>query len=55
LLALAITVDAFGKFEEWKERGIGLKFSDGLHPRRKCWNLSLKAWYGATKTDSSTR
>ena len=39
----------FGKFEEWKERGIGLKFSDGLTPEENAGNFSLKAWYGATR------
>lgn len=39
----------FGKFEEWKERGIGLKFTDGLTPEENAGNFSLKAWYGATR------
>jgi len=39
----------FGKLQEWKEKGIGLKFSDGLTPDDDAGNFSLKAWYGATR------
>jgi hypothetical protein len=39
----------FGQFEEWREKGIGLKFSDGLTPEENAGNFSLKAWYGATR------
>ena len=38
----------FGSVESWKEKGIGLKFSDGLSPEENAGNFSLKAWYGAT-------
>jgi hypothetical protein len=36
----------FGQVESWKEKGIGLKFSDGLTPEENAGNFSLKAWYG---------
>ncbi|MDO9036568.1 MAG: hypothetical protein Q7U51_15390 [Methanoregula sp.] len=38
----------FGSVESWKEKGIGLKFYDGLTPEENAGNFSLKAWYGAT-------
>ncbi|MDO8873847.1 MAG: hypothetical protein Q7V05_14130 [Methanoregula sp.] len=38
----------FGFVESWKEKGIGLKFYDGLTPEENAGNFSLKAWYGAT-------
>src|SRR5208283_1985968 len=37
---------SFGRVESWKEKGIGLKFSDGLTPEENAGNFSLKAWYG---------
>ena len=39
----------FGSVESWKEKGIGLKFYDGLTPEENAGNFSLKAWYGATR------
>ncbi len=30
----------------WKQKGIGLKFSDGLSPEDSAARFSLKAWYG---------
>lgn len=36
----------YGRLESWIERGIGLKFSDGLTPEEEAGNFSLKAWYG---------
>jgi hypothetical protein len=39
----------FGGIESWKEKGIGLKFSDGLTPEENAGNFSLKAWYGASR------
>jgi len=36
----------FGGIESWREKGIGLKFSDGLTPEENAGNFSLKAWYG---------
>ncbi|KUK99406.1 MAG: Uncharacterized protein XE11_2751 [Methanomicrobiales archaeon 53_19] len=38
----------FGRNEFWREKGIGLKFSDGLTPEEHASNFSLKAWYGKT-------
>jgi hypothetical protein len=38
----------WGSKESWSERGIGLRFSDGLSPEDDAANLSIKAWYGAT-------
>ena len=38
----------YGKVESWKEKGIGLKFSDGLTPEEYAGNFSLKAWYGTS-------
>jgi len=35
--------------ESWYERGLGLKYSDGLSPEDDAANFSLKAWYGATR------
>ncbi len=37
------------KLESWRERGIGIKFSDGLSPEESAGNFSLKAWFGAGK------
>ena len=31
----------------WNQRGLGIKFSDGLYPENEAANFSLKAWYGA--------
>jgi hypothetical protein len=31
----------------WAERGLGIKFSDGLTPEESAGNVSLKAWHGA--------
>lgn len=39
----------YSKFESWHERGIGLKFSDGLASPEDAGNFSLKAWYNAGK------
>ena len=39
----------YGNLESWHEKGIGLKFSDGLTPEEISGNFSLKAWYGATQ------
>ena len=39
----------YNKLDSWYERGIGLKFSDGLSPEDYAGNFSLKAWYGANK------
>jgi hypothetical protein len=33
----------------WKQRGVGIKFSDGLYPEDEAANFSLKAWYGASR------
>jgi hypothetical protein len=33
----------------WIERGIGIKFSDGLSPEETAGNLSFKAWYGVNR------
>jgi len=33
----------------WDQRGIGLKFLDGLTPEEKAGNFSLKAWHGADR------
>jgi hypothetical protein len=33
----------------WKQRGLGIKFSDGLYPENEAANFSLKAWYGASR------
>ncbi len=33
--------------ESWNQRGLGLKFHDGLAPEEEAGNFSLKAWYGA--------
>ena len=41
----------FGSVESWKEKGIGLKFYDGLTPEENAGNFSLKAWYGVNKQD----
>jgi hypothetical protein len=38
----------WGDVQSWKEKGIGLKFFDGLTPEENAGNFSLKAWYGAT-------
>ncbi len=35
--------------ESWQQRGLGLKFSDGLSPEDEAGYFSLKAWYGATQ------
>lgn len=37
---------SLGAVESWKEKGVGLKFSDGLTPEENAGNFSLKAWYG---------
>ena len=34
--------------EPWQQRGLGLKFSDGLASDEEAGRFSLKAWYGAT-------
>ncbi len=39
----------FSKKQNWREKGIGIKFSDGLTPDEAAGNFSLKAWYGARK------
>jgi len=31
----------------WEERGIGLRYADGLAPAEEAGNFSLKAWHGA--------
>jgi len=33
----------------WTQRGLGLKFSDGLAPEEDSGKFSLKAWHGATR------
>jgi hypothetical protein len=38
----------YGDVESWEEKGIGLKFFDGLTPEESAGNFSLKAWYGAS-------
>lgn len=35
--------------EAWQQRGLGLKFSDGLASDEEAGRFSLKAWYGATE------
>ena len=35
--------------DPWYEKGLGLKFSDGLTPDEDSANFSLKAWYGANR------
>lgn len=35
--------------ESWMQKGLGLKFSDGLMPEEDSANFSLKAWYGANR------
>lgn len=39
----------FSKEPEWREKGIGLRFSDGLVPEDDAGSFSLKAWYGADR------
>jgi hypothetical protein len=39
----------FGKESEWREKGIGLRFTDGLVPEDEAGSFSLKAWYGANQ------
>ena len=39
----------YHKLESWKEKGVGLKFVDGLTPETNASNFSLKAWYGASR------
>lgn len=40
----------YKKKENWHEKGIGIKFSDGLtHDEDDVGNFSLKAWYGARR------
>jgi len=39
----------YGSKEAWQQRGLGLKFSDGLVPDEEAGRFSLKAWYGATE------
>jgi hypothetical protein len=40
----------YGKNKNWQEKGIGIKFSDGLtHDEEAAGNFSLKAWYGARR------
>jgi hypothetical protein len=39
----------FGSETEWREKGIGLRFSDGLVPEDEAGSFSLKAWYGANQ------
>lgn len=34
---------------DWAERGLGIKFTDGLAPEESASNVSLKAWYGANR------
>ena len=38
--------------DSWYEKGLGLKFSDGLTPDEESANFSLKAWYGANRSIS---
>jgi len=33
----------------WLQRGLGLRFNDGLTPEEDAGNFSLKAWYGVNK------
>ena len=33
----------------WSQRGLGLKFRDGLTPEDEAGNFSLKAWHGANR------
>ncbi len=40
---------AWAKREGWKQRGVGLRFEDGLLPEEDQGRFSLKAWYGASK------
>jgi len=40
---------------KWTERGLGIRFSDGLTPKKLAGNVSLKAWYGASPHSSSIR
>ena len=35
------------EMESWQMRGLGLTFSDGLHPPDEAGYFSLKAWHGA--------
>lgn len=35
--------------DNWEERGLGLKFNDGLMPEEFSGNFSLKAWYGVNE------
>jgi hypothetical protein len=37
--------------ENWMERGVGIKFEDGLRPEEHRSYLSMKAWYGAQGID----
>jgi hypothetical protein len=39
----------YHKKESWKEKGVGLRFIDGLTPEINQGNFSLKAWYGASR------
>jgi hypothetical protein len=40
---------------KWTERGLGIRFSDGLTPEDSASNVSLKAWYGASPRSSSIK
>jgi len=33
----------------WHQKGLGLRFSDGLSPEEEAGNFSLKAWHGAVE------
>ena len=35
--------------DSWEQRGIGLRFDDGLMPEEEAGSFSLKAWHGATR------
>jgi hypothetical protein len=37
------------KSDSWCQRGLGLKFSDGLSPEDEAGNFTLKAWHGANR------
>lgn len=35
----------WGTMKDWSQRGLGLRFSDGLYPEEEAGKFSLKAWY----------
>lgn len=41
--------------ENWMERGVGIRFEDGLKPEEARSYLSMKAWYGAQEIDHEIR